>query len=244
MRKKFQNIKAKTVITCLLFVLCVIMAVFLVLDRLNQDNTPPSITFATESIQLTEEEASAVLQKDYSCLLTGVSAFDDSDGDITDRVIVYSVNIYGDHSYAVVNYRALDRSNNMATAQRLAYLKSPEQIYQEFLDSLSNGPADGTGDAATENNAADESDTQRPVIQMESVVNLAVGETFEPQEYLITLEDDVDSFETLAQNCRMEGEFDVNSAGIYPLVFYVTDSDGNESEPSVLILTVGLNDGG
>ncbi|HIS52934.1 MAG TPA: hypothetical protein IAC15_09375 [Candidatus Onthomonas avicola] len=244
MRKKFQNIKAKTVITCLLFVLCVIMAVFLVLDRLNQDNTPPSITFATESIQLTEEEASAVLQKDYSCLLTGVSAFDDSDGDITDRVIVYSVNIYGDHSYAVVNYRALDRSNNMATAQRLAYLKSPEQIYQEFLDSLSNGPADGTGDAATENNAADESDTQRPVIQMESVVNLAVGETFEPQEYLITLEDDVDSFETLAQNCRMEGEFDVNSAGIYPLVFYVTDSDGNESEPSVLILTVGLNDVG
>lgn len=244
MRKKFQNIKAKTVITCLLFVLCVIMAVFLVLDRLNQDNTPPSITFATESIQLTEEEASAVLQKDYSCLLTGVSAFDDSDGDITDRVIVYSVNIYGDHSYAVVNYRALDRSNNMATAQRLAYLKSPEQIYQEFLDSLSNGPADGTGDAATENDAADESDTQRPVIQMESVVNLAVGETFEPQEYLITLEDDVDSFETLAQNCRMEGEFDVNSAGIYPLVFYVTDSDGNESEPSVLILTVGLNDVG
>lgn len=244
MRKKFQNIKAKTVITCLLFVLCVIMAVFLVLDRLNQDDTPPNITFATESIQLTEEEASAVLQKDYSCLLTGVSAFDDSDGDITDRVIVYSVNIYGDHSYAVVNYRALDRSNNMATAQRLAYLKSPEQIYQEFLDSLSNGPADGTGDAATENDAADESDTQRPVIQMESVVNLAVGETFEPQEYLITLEDDVDSFETLAQNCRMEGEFDVNSAGIYPLVFYVTDSDGNESEPSVLILTVGLNDVG
>ena len=244
MRKKFQNIKAKTVITCLLFVLCVIMAVFVVLDRLNQDDTPPSITFATESIQLTEEEASAVLQKDYSCLLTGVSAFDDSDGEITDRVIVYSVNIYGDHSYAVVNYRALDRSNNMATAQRLAYLESPEQIYQEFLDSLSNGPADGTGDAATENNAADESDTQRPVIQMESVVNLAVGETFEPQEYLITLEDDVDSFETLAQNCRMEGEFDVNSAGIYPLVFYVTDSDGNESEPSVLILTVGLNDVG
>ena len=244
MRKKFQNIKAKTVITCLLFVLCVIMAVFLVLDRLNQDNTPPSITFATESIQLTEEEASAVLQKDYSCLLTGVSAVDNSDGEITDRVIVYSVNIYGDHSYAVVNYRALDRSNNMATAQRLAYLKSPEQIYQEFLDSLSNGPADGTGDAATENDAADESDTQRPVIQMESVVNLAVGETFEPQEYLITLEDDVDSFETLAQNCRMEGEFDVNSAGIYPLVFYVTDSDGNESEPSVLILTVGLNDVG
>ena len=185
-----------------------------------------------------------MLQKDYSCLLTGVSAFDDSDGEITDRVIVYSVNIYGDHSYAVVNYRALDRSNNMATAQRLAYLKSPEQIYQEFLDSLSNGAADGTGDAATENDAADESDTQRPVIQMESVVNLAVGETFEPQEYLITLEDDVDSFETLAQNCRMEGEFDVNSAGIYPLVFYVTDSDGNESEPSVLILTVGLNDVG
>lgn len=244
MRKKFQNIKAKTVITCLLFVLCVIMAVFLVLDRLNQDDTPPNITFATESIQLTEEEASAVLQKDYSCLLTGVSAVDDSDGDITDRVIVYSVNIYGDHSYAVVNYRALDRSNNMATAQRLAYLESPEQIYQEFLDSLSNGAADGTGDAATENDAADESDTQRPVIQMESVVNLAVGETFEPQEYLITLEDDVDSFETLAQNCRMEGEFDVNSAGIYPLVFYVTDSDGNESEPSVLILTVGLNDVG
>lgn len=244
MRKKFQNIKAKTVITCLLFVLCVIMAVFVVLDRLNQDDTPPSITFATESIQLTEEEASAVLQKDYSCLLAGISAFDDSDGDITDRVIVYSVNIYGDDSYAVVNYRVLDRNNNMATAQRLAYLKSPEQIYQEFLDSLSNGAADGTDDAATEDDAVDENNTQRPVIQMESVVNLAVGEAFEPQEYLISLEDDVDSFETLVQNCRMEGEFDVNSAGIYPLVFYVTDSDGNESEPSVLILTVGLNDVG
>ena len=91
-------------------------------------------------------------------------------------------------------------------------------------------------------NTGNEDESGKPVIEIENAVNLQLGESFDLQQYLVTLEDDKDSYETLLQNCRMEGEYNLNSPGVYPLAFYVTDSDGNESAPAVLILTVNINE--
>ncbi len=242
MRRIFRNLKKKTGITVVLVILCVSIGALIFYDRFHQDRTPPNISFEKESVQLTEDEVTAVLKEDYTCLLNGVNAFDNEDGDLSDYLIVYSVNIYGDNSYAVVNYRVLDTSGNMAEEQRLAYLKSPEQIYNDLLTSASDEAAGMIHEWMEENSKDYDSDTEKPVLEMADTVNLNVGESFDPQQYLVKLEDNKDSSETLWQNCRVEGEFDLNSPGVYPLAFYVTDSDGNESDAAVLVLTVGMDE--
>lgn len=242
MKKLFRDLKAKTAVTLLLLVLCILLGVLVILERLNQDSTPPEIAFDAESVHLTDEEVVEVLKKDYSCLLSGVTAYDNEDGDISSRVIVYSVNVYEDNSYAVVSYRVLDKSGNMVSRQRLAYLKSPAQIYNELLDVALDEVAGMVDEWVSENAVGSENNSEKPVIEVERRVNLTVGEAFNPQEYLITLEDDRDSFETLLENCHVEGELDLNSPGVYPLAFYVTDSDGNESDAAVMFLTVSLDE--
>lgn len=241
MKKIFRNLKTKTFITSLLIFFCIILGGVVFFQRLKRDHTPPIISFDEESVILTEDEVSDVLRKDYSCLLSGVNAYDDKDGDISDRVIVYSVNTYEDNTFAIINYRVLDKNNNMAAEQRIAYLKKPAQIYNDLLISVSGKMVGYMNEWSAGENGSYEEAAERPVIEMESTVNLVAGEDFEPQDYLISLNDDQDSFETLLQNCRMEGEYDLHTPGIYPLAFYVTDSDGNESDPAVLVLIVGMN---
>ncbi|OUQ42433.1 hypothetical protein B5E64_16260 [Drancourtella sp. An12] len=242
MKKIFRKFNGKLVITILLLVFCVILGILVLIYLLNRDTTPPEISLETESVQLTETEVSEVLEKDYSCLLSGVTASDKEDGDLSGNVIVYSVNIYENNSYAIANYRVLDSSNNMAVKQRLVYLKTPAQIYNDVLAAVGSEAANIINEELNGDNTGNEDESGKPVIEIENAVNLQLGESFDLQQYLVTLEDDKDSYETLLQNCRMEGEYNLNSPGVYPLAFYVTDSDGNESAPAVLILTVNINE--
>lgn len=241
MKKTLKRIKGKKIITLLLFIFCVILGILVFVQHINRDDVPPDILFDSESMQLTEEEVSEVLEKNYSCLLNGVHAFDSEDGDISNYVIVYSINIYGDNSYAIVNYRVLDKSNNMASAQRLVYLKSPAQIYNDLLILAGDEASKIVKEWAGEDNTDYEYSPEKPVIEMENTVNLNVGESFDPEQHIVTLEDDKDSYGVLLQNCSMEGEYDLNSPGVYPLIFYVTDSDGNKSNASVLVLIVSIS---
>lgn len=241
MKMKFQNLKLKTFFTILMFVLCIILGILVFCNWLNRDNIPPQISFENETLFLTDNEISEVLKKDYSCLMDGVRATDNKDEDISDYVIVYSANIYN-NSYAIINYRVLDRSGNIAVNSRLAYLKSPEEIYNALLTSATNAAADAVTEWVEEDVVNNENTDEMPILEMEKIVNLEIGESFDPLDYLLVLKDDKDSFESLWENCYMEGTYDLNTAGIYPLRFFVTDSDGNESNTAVLILTVSMNE--
>lgn len=245
MNKKFQELKeskGKFVVTILLSGFCIVLGILMIIHLLSRDTVPPEISLETESVQLTETEAAEIESQDYSCLMNGVTAYDNEDGDLSGDVIVYSVNIYGNNSYAVVNYRVLDSNNNMASKQRLAYLKTPEQIYNDLLEEAGSEAAGIINQELNGGDSENKENSGRPVIQMESEVNLQVGESFDLQQHLVSLQDDKDPYETLLQNCRMEGEYNLNAPGVYPLAFYVTDSDGNESDPSVMILTVNINE--
>lgn len=238
MKGRKYNIKPKTLAAFLLFFLCLAMGMLVFLIRLSEDTTAPEIFFDQETIILTEEEANAVLKKDYACLLEEMSAMDDRDHDVTGRIIVYDVELYENNAYAVIRYRVMDKSGNMETAYRLAYLSTPMEIYTEVLASISEDVNEMIDKWIEQYQGDEEKDEEAPVLEMVREVNISVGEEFDPGEYVVTLEDDQDSYETLLQNGRMEGNYNTDVPGVYPLAFYVTDSDGNESNAAVLILTV------
>ena len=241
MKGRKHNIKMKTLAAFLMFFLCLAMGVLVFMMRLYEDTTAPEFFFDQEAILLTEEEADAVLKKDYACLLEGMTAIDDRDHDVTGRIIVYDVELYENNAYAVISYRVLDKSGNMETAHRIAYLLTPMQIYNQVLSSISNS-VDEIADEWIEqylgNNGLNE---EAPILEVVREVSIVAGEEFDLMDYIITLEDDRDSYETLLQNGHIEGTYNTDVPGVYPLAFFVTDSDGNESNAAVLILTVTMN---
>lgn len=69
-----------------------------------------------------------------------------------------------------------------------------------------------------------------PVITLtEKKLTIQKGESFDPLLYIASIVDDIDNKYELWRDIQIDGEYDVNSAGSYQLVFYVTDSDGNMS---------------
>ena len=57
-------------------------------------------------------------------------------------------------------------------------------------------------------------------------------------KYVEDIQDDDDDRDALYRDIQVSGEVDVNTAGIYELSYYVTDSDGNQSNIEVLKVTV------
>ena len=83
---------------------------YLVLHR-PLDSQPPNINIAQEEITL------SVLD-DPALLLSGVTATDERDGDVTDLMLVESVGTLSQDFTANVSYAAFDRSGNVSKATR------------------------------------------------------------------------------------------------------------------------------
>ena len=104
--------KRTTIILILLIVICV--AVFLgyrMLDRIRTDTQPPEITLGGETLTLSVNDSK-------SALLQGVSATDKVDGNVTDSLVVESVNLLDSTGRANVSYAAFDKAGNVAKAQQ------------------------------------------------------------------------------------------------------------------------------
>lgn len=99
-------------ITAVLFAvtLCV-FTVFFVNDRIRHDSESPVITLPSQelaaSIHVTEQE-----------LLAGVTATDDRDGDLTDRILIESVSQFINPGECTVTYAVADSSGHVAKAVR------------------------------------------------------------------------------------------------------------------------------
>ena len=80
-------------------------------------------------------------------------------------------------------------------------------------------------------------DEEKPLVWLSGSYSARVGSD-------LNLEDEIFCADNYDSNptCKIEGTYDLNTAGIYPLRFFVTDSDGNESNTAVLILTVSMNE--
>lgn len=98
------------VLIAFFFVTVASLAVF-ISEKLDEDKTIPVITVEEEmlevSLKTTDEE-----------ILKGVTAHDEKDGDLTDRIIIESISGFTEKGVSKVTYAVCDSNNNVAKATR------------------------------------------------------------------------------------------------------------------------------
>lgn len=107
-----------------LLVLCIaasLGALFLYVDRdrKNTDTQPPEILMESEEISVS-------VYRPGELLLQGVTAVDDRDGDISDKVVIEQVYGVDDQGRATVTYAVADSSGNVSKARRTVYFPDYE----------------------------------------------------------------------------------------------------------------------
>ena len=219
---------------------CVILGIISVFIYIGQDHTPPQISIEDADITYTEGEA-------YTVLMEGISARDDTDGDLTDDIFVDKVIPTGEDT-AVVYYGVIDSSKNVATESRkISYIPTDgddpaEQAAGEAEELEEQTEAEAqtqTVDGQEEQTAGLVPNGQRPVLALNSTsATVAVGAVFDPMSVVQGMVDDKDSADVLSQRVMVDGTYDTAAAGNYSLSFYVMDSDGNTSDPVAFTLTV------
>ncbi len=107
-----RNLKVITIIIFL--VLTIAFSVFFSFDRMVTDHTPPIIYCEDKPLEV------SVKASDYE-LCSGMTAVDDVDGDITDRIIVRRVSQLIGANSATVHYTVFDSSSNCCTFVRNIY---------------------------------------------------------------------------------------------------------------------------
>lgn len=107
-----------SVVVLFVIVLAVFSLVF-VREKMTRDTTIPKITIEDEiievSLKATDEE-----------LLEGVSAYDEKDGDLTDKIIIESVSRFVEKGVSRVTYAVCDEDNNITSATRKIRYKGYE----------------------------------------------------------------------------------------------------------------------
>lgn len=118
------------VVAVLLFVITTALyGYFLVTEKLKNDETIPVIT-------LEEEVLEVGIDATNDDLLKGVTAHDEKDGDITNKVIVESLSNFIEPGLCRVTYAVCDSNNHVATATRkVRYVgyESPKFALEEDL---------------------------------------------------------------------------------------------------------------
>lgn len=107
--------------------MCMVIAGLLglsVYTTISMDRTAPHITIPEDKITYQEGEDTAPLLKD-------VTAWDDVDSDITDKIRVDSIIPDKDGKTATVVYAVYDSSNNVAKEKRTVNYKAAEKEEKE-----------------------------------------------------------------------------------------------------------------
>lgn len=229
------------VITFGLIVGCAVLLLVNFLMNIGRDEEAPVIKVEDKEITYTEGG-------DYADLLEGVSATDNSDGDITDQIFIEKIIPLGNDE-AVVYYGVLDKSNNVGTATRkVAYQAGDGSVDETDVTAEDNQEGDGENqDVDPAVQAAEaataalnlQPDGVRPVMALNAEsATIKVGEGFDPIGVVAGAVDDKDSVEMLYQHIHAEGEYNTQVPGSYQIRYYVSDSEGNTSDPHIFTLIV------
>lgn len=106
-----DNGNGRKLLVALMAGLTVIIVGVCVVLILGRDKTPPEITISDDAFTYNQ----GMSRED---LLTGVTASDDHDGDVTDQIIVESVAVSEDGTTASITYVVTDSSKNVAKKVR------------------------------------------------------------------------------------------------------------------------------
>ena len=246
----------------LLLVVCIGLAGGVGFMRMNADTEGPEIVFTSE--------APSVYRSDMSNeeLLTGVTATDRKDGDVSSSLTVESVYEIDD-SHVAVTYTAKDNSNNI-TKQKYEMEMDPSDAGKASEDTSAFGEKTDNADAAattgvdaeqsenpdTADHAEENADEaaaekekqeaeantmpdQNPRIYLtDYLIKVPVGTSVDLLSYVSEIKDDSDDAYALWRKVQITGE--VNSAvpGTYKCTYYVIDSQNNISNNAVLTVIV------
>ena len=114
MKKKMNILLAALIVLC--------AAAFLgyrMLDRIRTDIKPPQITMGSDTIHLSVNDP-------RDLLLSGVSAEDNKDGNVTDSLVIENISLLDRSGRLSVSYAAFDKAGNVAKAQR-------EAVYTDYV---------------------------------------------------------------------------------------------------------------
>ena len=227
----------------LLLVVCIGLAGGVGFMRMNADTEGPEIVFTSE--------APSVYRSDMSNeeLLTGVTATDRKDGDVSSSLTVESVYEIDD-SHVAVTYTAKDNSNNI-TKQKYEMEMDPSDAGKASEDTSADvavveetpTPTPEVDEAAAEKEKQEaEANTmpdQNPRIYLtDYLIKVPVGTSVDLLSYVSEIKDDSDDAYALWRKVQITGE--VNSAvpGTYKCTYYVIDSQNNISNNAVLTVIV------
>lgn len=210
---------------------CAVLAVIAAFIYLRQDNTPPEIKIEEKDITYTEGD-------DHEALMEGVSAEDKVDGDLSAKVFVSKIVLTGDDS-AIVYYGVMDQHKNIGTARRrVTYRSENTPPAEETSGEVGMGVEGEEGQIPPEQTPL-EPDGPKPVMALTTdQLTIKVGQAFDPLSIVQGVVDDKDDINVLSRNIHVDGTYDVKTRGSYEIRYYVTDSDGNASEPHIFTLTV------
>ena len=104
-----MKILQRIVVAAFAFSLC-LFAVFYIIE-IREDKTVPKLTVNSDILDIS-------LDADEKEMLTGVTAYDEKDGDLTSRIMIESISKFTEKGVAVVTYAVCDNDNHVATAKR------------------------------------------------------------------------------------------------------------------------------
>ncbi len=96
---------------CVLAALVVALNIVMIVKQGGLDGTPPEITVASEVLEVS-------VHGEETEYLSGVTARDDRDGDLTDQVLVEHISLLTGPDTAKITYAVFDKAGNAATASR------------------------------------------------------------------------------------------------------------------------------
>ncbi len=206
------------------------LIVLLVISYVNSDHTAPKLVI--QDVDLTYSDGMNPAE-----LLVGVSAYDETDGDLTNKIFVDQVIPDASTGETIIVYGVQDRAQNVVTGRRaVTYVGGEDAAKAE--KKATNASDEGNAEA-TNTEASVVGETAAPTITLsESTAKIARGDAFVPNNYIESVSDDVDDEDTLMQHLHIDGEYDGRTAGTYELYIYVTDTEGNSSEKQAFTLVV------
>ena len=102
---------------------------YLVLTRNLKDTTPPVISVDEQILEISVKDEQAVL-------MTGITATDNRDGDVTASLLVESIYGITEEHVTTVTYAAFDRAGNVSKLQRKVRYTDYREPRFELTDSL------------------------------------------------------------------------------------------------------------
>lgn len=201
---------------------------------MNHDRAAPVIHIEEQEITYTEGDNTQIL-------LEGVTAEDEQDGDLTEKIFVDKMivlpNADGTASdQAIVKYAVMDKSKNIGTAKRtVSYIPYTDKALQISASDETKNQEEVGKEQAEELLPNGEN----PAIRLTThTMTIHVGTDFDTMSVVENAVDDADGREELYAGIHLEGDYDTTVPGTYALQYYVIDSSGNQSNIEDFVLIV------